>query len=237
METRLLLTDEGLAEEMAGINAYSRALDAADLQRGTHRELIGALWDEIGHLQFQFLRDQGLAADMNLLDVGCGCLRGGLHFVRYLEPGRYVGADINASLLRAGMHELRAAALLDRGATLYQTEQFDFRPLGKSFDMAIAVSLFTHLFFNHIARCLHGIKQVLSETGVFYATFFEAPTPLYLERLGHQPGGVVSSYDKDPFHCHPQELAELAAWAGLKADTIGDWSHPRGQRMIAFRHA
>ncbi|WP_462322839.1 class I SAM-dependent methyltransferase [Halochromatium sp.] len=237
MQTCLLLSHQTASLDMAGINNYAQDLDDADLQRGTHRELIGGLWDEIGDLQYHFLRDQGLKPSMALLDVGCGCLRGGLHFVRYLQPGRYVGADINASLLRAGMLELQHAGLQDRGATLIQTAAFDFRSLGRTFDMAIAVSVFTHLFFNHIGRCLQGIKQVLSDSGVFYATFFTAPSPLHLEPISHQPGGIVTAYDKDPFHCHPQELAQLAAWAGLEAELIGDWAHPRAQQMIAFRHA
>lgn len=237
METRLLLTDETVSLEMAGINDYARTLDDAELERGIHRERIGGLWDELGQLQYQFLRDQGLQPQMSLLDVGCGCLRGGLHFIRFLEPGRYVGADINASLLRAGMLELRDASLLERGATLLQTEHFEFDALGRTYDVAIAVSVFTHLFFNHIARCLHGIKGVLSDSGVFYATFFKAPTRLHLAPITHAPGGIITAYDKDPFHCHPRELAELADWAGLKAELIGDWGHPRAQQMMAFRHA
>lgn len=237
METRLILANDRLALEMAGVSEYALAWDDSELQYRNPREFIGGLWDEVGSLQYQFLLDQGLQPSMDLLDVGCGCLRGGLHFIRYLEPGRYVGVDINASLLRAGMLELRDASLLDRGATLQQTEHFDLQSLGRTFDVAIAISVFTHLFFNHIARCLHGIKRVLSSSGVFYATFFKAPTRLHLDPISHEPGGISTSYDKDPFHCHPQELAELAAWAGLQADYIGDWSHPRAQQMIAFRHA
>ena len=46
-----------------------------------HREQVGGLWDEIGALQIDFLRAQGLRPGDTLLDVGCGCLRGGVHFV------------------------------------------------------------------------------------------------------------------------------------------------------------
>jgi len=237
METRLLLQDDRLSHAMDGINQYAKELDDDELGQGVHRHFVGDLWDEVGDLQYRFLRECGLRPDMNLLDVGCGCLRGGLHFIRYLEPGRYHGVDINASLLRAGMLELRHAALDERGATLLQRADFDFQAFEKKFEVAIAVSVFTHLFFNHIARCLHGIKQVLADSGVFYATFFNAPTRLHLEPLTHDPGGITTSYDSDPFHCHPEELATLAYWAGLRADVIGEWSHPRAQQMIAFRHA
>ncbi len=53
----------------------------------------------MGELQFKFLVGWGLRPGDFLLDVGCGCLRGGVHFVRYLEAGHYFGIDVNSSLL------------------------------------------------------------------------------------------------------------------------------------------
>ncbi len=38
---------------------------------------VGGLWDEIGQLQFDFLRAKGLLPRHKLLDFGCGSLRGG----------------------------------------------------------------------------------------------------------------------------------------------------------------
>src|SRR5260370_28821072 len=82
---------------------------------GHHREVVGGQWDEIGQLQFYFLKKNGLRADHSLLDIGCGCLRGGVHFIEYLEPDRYVGLDINQPLLDAVYDiELAAAGLQDR---------------------------------------------------------------------------------------------------------------------------
>jgi hypothetical protein len=62
---------------------------------GQQRSIVGGEWDEIGRLQFDFLNGAGLKPRHVLLDVGCGCLRGGVHFVAYLERGNYVGIDIN----------------------------------------------------------------------------------------------------------------------------------------------
>jgi hypothetical protein len=58
-----------------------------------HREVVGGMWDLIGHLQFEFLIGQGLQPHHYLLDGGGGSLRGGVHLIRYLEPGHYFGVD------------------------------------------------------------------------------------------------------------------------------------------------
>ena len=71
-----------------------------------HRRAVGGMWEEIGKLQFNFLVEQGLKPGHFLLDVGCGRLRGGIHFIRYLEPEHYFGIDISKVLLAAGRFEL-----------------------------------------------------------------------------------------------------------------------------------
>ena len=48
------------AERQPSINAYSRELSDEEIAAGAHRELVGGLWDEIGPLQFYFLRSEGL---------------------------------------------------------------------------------------------------------------------------------------------------------------------------------
>eukprot|EP00929_Paragymnodinium_shiwhaense_P056529 TRINITY_DN28286_c0_g1_i2.p3 TRINITY_DN28286_c0_g1~~TRINITY_DN28286_c0_g1_i2.p3 ORF type:complete len:106 (-),score=24.72 TRINITY_DN28286_c0_g1_i2:81-398(-) len=46
-----------------------------------YQEDVGAAWDTIGPLQLEFLRGQGLLPQHRLLDLACGSLRGGVHFV------------------------------------------------------------------------------------------------------------------------------------------------------------
>ena len=66
-----------------------------------HRRSIGNVrhWDTIGSLQFDYLVEHGLQPQHYLLDVGCGPIRGGMHFIRYLETGHYYGVDLNAPVL------------------------------------------------------------------------------------------------------------------------------------------
>lgn len=216
------------------INRYGRQLSDEEIRAGVHRRFVGGMWDEIGKLQLDFLVRAGLRPDHRLLDVGCGALRGGLHFIRYLDRGHYFGIDSNPSLVAAGRIELEAAGLSDREPTLCVDGAFDIARLGQTFDFALAVSLFTHLPMNHIVRCLAAVGGSLAPGGRLLATFFQAPHPACLSELVQQPGGITTRYDADPYHYAVAELSMLADLAGLDTQLIGEWGHPRGQRMIQF---
>lgn len=215
-------------------NVYGRELTGEEIAAGVHREFVGGLWDEVGSLQLEFMRARGLVPGHRLLDVGCGALRGGIHFVRHLEPGRYFGLDINASLLEAGRRELAAAGLGRRDANLLADDGFRAGRFGTTFDMAIAVSLFTHLPMNSIVRCLCEVGCVLAPGARFHASYFEAPAPAWLKPLRQSPGEIVTHYDRDPYHYAFAEMRTMADLAGLHVERTGGWSHPRGQLMAAF---
>lgn len=226
--------DDNSAQRMVGVNDYHRALSESEIAADAHREFVGGLWEEIGELQFQFMVAQGLRPEHRLVDIGCGALRGGLHFVRYLDRGHYYGLDLNASLIAAGRLELERASLTDRDAHLLVDDQFNLSRFGCTFDYAISVSLVTHLFSNHIARCFCGMRKVMHNDSRFYMTFFEAPSPVHLEPILHSPGDALTYFDADPFHYAFAELAHLARQSGLRAQLIGPWGHPRDQRMVCL---
>jgi len=46
-------------------------------------------------------------------------------------------------------------------------------------------------------------------------------------------GGIVTHYDRDPFHYSIEEMTFLGAVAGLKTELIGKWC-TRDQRMLVF---
>ena len=162
-----------------------------------HRAKWGGLWHEIGQLQFQLMVDEGLTPRHRLLDIGCGSMRGGVHFIRHLDAGHYVGVDVNAELLEAGRGEIAQAGLEEKRPMLVHRGDFEFRDLGV-FDFAIAQSLFTHLPFNSIVRCLARTAEVLRPGGRLLATFFAntgsrlrtEPLVIHARRRGpnHQSG-------------------------------------------------
>lgn len=200
-----------------------------------HRRKVGGRWDEMGELQFDFLREKGLQPHHHFLDVGCGSLRGGVRFIPYLEPGHYYGIDRSQELLDAGRREIEAANLQDMKPILMRLEDFGFGRLDQTFDYALAQSVFTHLPLNLIARCLVNVDRVLKPGGVFFATFFENHGGKQnLEPL-EQGDGIVSYYDRNPFHYTPDAFAWACGGLTLEAEYIGDWGHPRHQYMMAFR--
>lgn len=217
-------------------NRYARQLTPEQIDQQVHRGFVGGFWEEIGQLQFDCLVRYGLAPGHRLLDVGCGCLRGGLHFIDYLEAGHYCGLDINASLIDAARRELEQANLAAKAPELLVDDAFDVARFGRQFDYAIALSLFTHLHNNHIVRCLVRVAGVLAPGGSLFATFFESPRPACLEPLLHEPGGITTHYDRDPFHQSFEEIRGLAALAGLHVEAVAGWNHPRAQRMFRFHH-
>jgi SAM-dependent methyltransferase len=220
---------------MKNTNSYWKQLTKKEIKNGDHRQFTGGLWEEIGLLQFDFLKKQGLLPEHRFLDVGCGSLRGGIHFIQYLNTGNYFGLDVNASLIEAGKLELAAINCIEKQPNLLVNDKFEFSKFGVQLDFALAFSVFSHLFSNQIGRCLVEVEKVLNPQGAFFATFFQAPSPLYLPNINHQPGNMTSKLDSDPFHYSIDEIQLLAKHAGLKAELVAGWEHPRAQKMICFR--
>lgn len=216
------------------VNPYWRQLSASAIAAGEHRAFVGGYWEEIGKSQFEFMKQQGLLPEQRLIDVGCGALRGGVHFIRFLDKGNYFGIDMNRSLIEAGGIELDAAGLSERRPTLLVNDQFELSRFGVKFDYAVAISLFTHLYMNNMVRCLVEVGSVLKPGGRFYATFFEAPRPAHIDPIKHTPGNVTTNFDADPFHYSFAEMTMLAGAAGMVAELIGEWKHPRNQKMLCF---
>ncbi len=209
------------------------------VQKGKHREIIGGMWEELGLLQFNFLRSHDLQPDHTLIDVGCGSLRGGVHFVEYLNVGNYYGMDNNQSLLDAGYDVELAAAGLQRRlprANLICNADFDFSSPGRKFDFALAQSVFTHLSFNRIRQCLERLSVAMAAGGIFYATFFELPedVPSSVPRT-HDPGGTVTYGSRDPYHYRFADFEHACRELPWTVRYIGDWNHSRAQRMVSFQ--
>jgi SAM-dependent methyltransferase len=209
----------------------------AQVTRGLHRDLVGGLWDQIGLLQFEYLVAHGLMPKHHMLDIGCGSLRGGVHFVRYLEPAHYWGMDLSESLLNAGYDiELAAVGLQDKLPRhhLIADDAFRLERFGQSFDLALAQSLFTHLSANRIRLCLHNLAKVMRPGGRLFATFFIAPDDHPLDQAYFHPaGGETFSY-QDAFHYTARDLAQLVAGTPWKIQSLGPWSHPRNQWMAVI---
>ena len=203
------------------LEAYAAHTDMR-VQQDPH-SAIGGKWEAMGKLQFDFLVRQGLQAQHSLLDIGCGTLRGGRHFIRHLDAGNYTGLDISPgaldsarSLVKAeGLESKRPMLVLSEGRNL-RFEEF----LGHKFDYLLAQSVFTHLLPEHISECFAHVGQVMTASSCFFFTFFESPDS---EQTSHKDFRYPFSFFEKLAHDNGAQL--------LRHDS---YDHPRQQRMVCF---
>lgn len=204
---------------------------------GEHRDVIGGMWDELGTLQHDFLVDQGLKPHHRLVDIGCGSLRAGVPLTRYLDADRYYGIDISRDLLDAGYErEILPAGLGSKLPPnhLHATADWDVAPFGVRFDFGLAQSVFTHLPRGQLTDCLSAIAPHFVPGGRVYITYFHRPDDcLDGDPVIHEPGGIASWHDRDPFDIRHDALS-AATPEGWDLTIIGEWGHPRDQRMALF---
>ncbi|MEL6665115.1 MAG: methyltransferase [Pseudomonadota bacterium] len=205
---------------------------------GEHRAVIGGRWEEIGDWQLEFAKSRGLKPEHSLLDIGCGSLRGGVKFVNFLDKNHYAGIDAHGILLDKGYSEeltnLDLSDKLDR-ARLVETNTFDLSAFQEQFDMAIAISVFTHVTLNQVRMCLTSIANALRSGATFYATYFEVPPDQEPSDVIDRGEGIFTRYDQNPYHYTVEDFQRAAQGLPLIVERLGDVGHPRGQYMIAFR--
>jgi SAM-dependent methyltransferase len=191
-----------------------------------HRAYVGGFWEAIGRLQFKFMIEQGLEPQHAFFDIACGSLRGGVRFIPYLEPRCYLGLDIKQELIDIGIkHELGEKLFALKKPEFVVSDSFEFNRFSKQPDFALAQSLFTHLTESDILLCLKNLREVAKPGTRFYVTFFETDDP------------VKNPVRSDPhagFAYTQKQMSEFGDAHGWVARYIGDWNHPRQQRMLEY---
>jgi cyclopropane fatty-acyl-phospholipid synthase-like methyltransferase len=227
---------------MADINTYySMKITDEDIGKNVHRNAVGGLWEEIGILTLNFLRDHAeLKPDHKILDLGCGSFRCGIPIMKYLNDDNYYAIDVNEDLVKAGFAEMRKSGLENTISSnnIHICDNFDARIFGVKFDIVIAQSLWTHLPLSHIERSLSMVEKVLSSEGSFYTTFFLCPADHnLLEPYRHEPGGIVTYRHRDPYHYRLEDFEYLIDQLNLRLriQLFGDYNHPRNQQMLCFK--
>ena len=211
-----------LYERLSYLEAYSKH---TDLRVSRNPETaVGGMWEEIGLLQFDFIRNQGLKRQHSLLDIGCGTLRGGRHFIAYLQESKYFGTDISEGAIVFSRQLALREGLMDKLPVLHVDEDLsmDFCGLGAPrFDYILAQSVFTHLQEKHVEQVIRNVKLVMSVTSRFFFTFLEHP--MY-EGVSH----------KDFYH-QRQVFDKFAVQFGFSVkDYTSKYVHPRGHTMLEF---
>ncbi len=195
------------------------------IRKAGHRLYVGGEWDEIGELQFDFMVGRGLQPHHVFLDIACGSLRGGVHFIRYLDPGNYQGIDRERALIRRGLSkELTRECAKEKQPEFVVSNAFEFERFSKPSDFSLAQSLFTHLIAAEVERCLAKLRPCVAPGHQFHATFLE----------GDSQQNPDAWHPIQRFHYSRDELAAFGERSSWEANYIGAWGHPRGQLMMQF---
>lgn len=192
-----------------------------------HRSFIGGgqpeMWHHIGKMQYHYLISHGLESHHKFLDIGCGSLRLGQWIIPMLDEGNYYGLDGTEKLIELGIKKEMLHDIVDIKKPHFSfNHEFDFSFID-SFDFAIAQSVFTHLTLEYINLCFQNLKGKMHNKSKFYCTFFEG---------GESNNPRIDSDPNQNWFYNFETLEKLAFNNELKLTYIGDWQHPRNQKLF-----
>jgi len=213
----------------------NKFFSSEELAAGRHRHSVGGIWNRQGNLQLDICKKYGLAPNMKLLDFGCGCLRGGVKFIDYLDQSNYYGIDIHQGLLQAGLeYEVPLANLTHKvnDENFLITDNFEIDFFKVKFDFIFSQSVFSHLTLNHYLYFLEKSYNCLSDNGKIILSLWlcEETDDLLNTKKFISDIIIQTSLIKDTFHYKFSTLQKLAddKWNCLLLDDY----HPRKQKFI-----
>lgn len=113
-----------------------------------HHSNYGEPWAG-GRDVYEFLAEAAhLAPESRVLEIGCGTLRVGLHFIRYLNPEHFHCLERDElSLMAAFRYELPSQGLLHKRPLIVKGEDMDFSKFGSGimYDLIYASAVFLHM--------------------------------------------------------------------------------------------
>lgn len=138
--------------------------------------MVGPLgyWDELQAYQFRVVTHLGLLPHHSLLDIGCGPLQGGIAFIRYLEPGRYIGVDPNPIAIEAGREEISRHGLSGKNPRLLVSRDFgDGQLAASTFDFIWMSQILYYFDEGTMHQLFAVVRRRLRHTGLMAVTFWD----------------------------------------------------------------
>ncbi|MDF1815617.1 MAG: class I SAM-dependent methyltransferase [Verrucomicrobiales bacterium] len=126
-----------------------------------------------GRNQFIQLLKRGLNPDSSLLDLGCGCLRGGYWTIQFLNPDCYAGIEPNREMLACGKKEIVGQDIINKKRPVFDhNDRFNMSVFsGRSFDFVMAGSIWTHSPKWMINKMLQQFVKCKTPDGIMLASF------------------------------------------------------------------
>ena len=181
-----------------------------------YRKLAGWGWDIYGAHQFNVLTSLGLRSEHNLLDIGCGGLRGGRLFIAYLEKGNYYGIEPASWAIKEAIeNEFGQEYINIRKPSFDYNLEANLDVFNKKFDFILAHSVLIHAPTVWIENCFKKIKKVLKPNGKFVANI-----------IFDKVDSKESTWEYPLTRQHSKKtISNLVSQAGLKME-ITNIKHP-----------
>ncbi|KAJ6353948.1 hypothetical protein OIU76_002885 [Salix suchowensis] len=149
-----------------------------------HHSNYGEPWAG-GRDVFEFLAESShLSPNSRVLEIGCGTLRVGLHFIRYLGPEHYHCLERDElSLMSAFRYELPSQGLLQKRPLIVRGEDMDFTKFGPRvvYDLIYASAVFLHMPGKLVWV---GLERLVSKLKPYDGRIFVSHNMKFCSRLG-----------------------------------------------------
>lgn len=192
-----------------------------------------------GFRYFRWFERRSLRPDMVCVDYGCGSLRVGQHFIRYLDPGHYLGLDVVDRFYEDGLTLIDPATVAAKRPyfSAIDPSALDLAAR-RNPDLIYSTAVLQHVPPDELDHYFRAIVAMMGRRCVAIANFKRSRKT---ERIGssawtHEPAELAAAVrrvdpsmlvqvENDPEHHedrHPQamlilarEPVVLAAWSSL----------------------
>jgi SAM-dependent methyltransferase len=180
-------------------------------------------FERVGRLQLITLLRVGLYPQSKVLDIGCGCLRGGYWLIHFLASGHYCGIEPNRAMLEAGLRNLLEPDVLRTKEPRFDCNaSFDASVFGEKFDFFLARSIWTHASKEQIAQMLDSFVLNSVEGAVFLTSYLRARWPVFPDYMGDEWVGKSHQSSRRGLVFH-------------RLDWIRTECHQRGLRVVELK--
>jgi hypothetical protein len=113
-----------------------------------------------------------------LLDFGCGALRLGYWFVRFLDPDRYCGLEPVPEMLGPGLKYALRAEIIDAKRPRFSNDaDCNMSSFGVKFDYVVARSILTHTTPAMLREILRQFANNSNEDALLLASYWDNADP------------------------------------------------------------
>lgn len=179
------------------------------------------IFEPMGRHQFIKLIEEGLLPESKVLDIGCGCLRGGYWLINFLRPGNYYGIEPTKPHLEVGLDVLFDNEILEeKKPNFSHNADFDLTVFDERFDFLIARSIWSHASLEQIDKMLDGFISQTGDNGVFLTSYVKVyqesaeykGSEFSWPAIGYMPKTLRNLIQDRGLHVEDQEFVSHQFW-------------------------